>query len=76
MLDKQGYTRVRTHAHTHAPCHPTARTHPRARAHTLRFCDTYCFSTARMIRQRSSALLYKYIAFLVSSILVDIFTVT
>ena len=40
MLDKQGYT----HSHAHVPGHP----HTHARPHR-KVCNTYCFSTAKMI---------------------------
>jgi hypothetical protein len=53
MMDKQGYTRM------HTLTHP--RTHARARTHRP-ICNTYCFSTATVIREHVSLLRYTYIA--------------
>jgi hypothetical protein len=52
------------HAHAYAPGHSHARMH--ARAHT-QICNTYCFSTATMIRERVSMLRFTYIACLVTT---------
>ena len=49
-------TRPGTHTHLHA--------HEHARTHT-QICNTYCFSTAKIIRVRASVLRYTYIACLV-----------
>ena len=55
------HARSRAHAHAHAP------NHPRARAHTHRqICNTFCFSTATMIRELASMLRLMYIACLVA----------
>jgi hypothetical protein len=45
------------HAQAHAPKYPHARTH--ARTHIIN--NTYCFSTATIIRERASILSYTYI---------------
>ena len=49
----------------YAQQHPPASGHPHARsvarAHT-EICNTYCFSTTKMIRERASVLPYAYIA--------------
>ena len=55
MLDKQGYM----YARTYMPTRPGTRTN--ASTHT-KMCNTYCFSTATMIRERASMLGYTYIA--------------
>ena len=47
-------------AHAHAPEYPNARTH-------RPICNTYCFSTATMIRERTWILCYTYIVCLVYS---------
>jgi hypothetical protein len=49
-----------THMHTL----PVTRTRARPHAHT-QVCNTYCFSTATMIRERASLLLYTYITCIV-----------
>jgi hypothetical protein len=59
MLDKQDYTHA--HAHTNAPGH----SHTHARAYTDK-CNTYCFSTATVIREHGTLLRYTYIACLVT----------
>ena len=54
MLDNQDYTHARSHAHARAqtPGHP--HTHVRTQAHVrTQICNTYCFSTATMIRERA-----------------------
>jgi hypothetical protein len=54
LLDQEGYT------HAHAP--GLSHTHARARAYKY---NTYCFSTATVIRERASVFRYAYIACLV-----------
>ena len=63
LLDKQGHSRSRvcTRLDTHARAR--ARTH----AHT-QICNTYIFSTAKMIRERASILSYTHPACLVHAI--------
>jgi hypothetical protein len=61
MLDKQGYMHARFRAYI--------RTHGSARTHRP-ICNTYCFSTATMIRERASVLRYTYIV-----CIIDIFSV-
>ena len=56
----QLHARARAHTHTRSAC-----THPRARTRAIRICNTYCFSTATMIRERASLLCYTYISCLV-----------
>ena len=51
-------------AHAHAPGYPHARTHGRACTHRP-LSNTYCFSTTKMIRERTSLLRYTYIVPLV-----------
>ena len=73
MLDKKGYTHA--HAHVHAVGHKHQR--PRARAHThTQICNMYCFSTAKMTRERTSVLRYTYIACLVLLIRACCFVLT
>jgi hypothetical protein len=60
VLDKQGHSRSRVYTRLD--------THARARAHTqthTQICNTYTFSTAKMIRERASMLHYTHIACLV-----------
>ena len=59
MLDKQGYMHVRVCSRPHARL-PT-RTHGPV-------INTYCFSTATMIRERASVLRYTNVACLVVSL--------
>jgi hypothetical protein len=60
MLHKQGYR------HKHEPAHAHGYSHARMRAHAhTQICNTYCFSTATMIRERASMLRYTYIVRLV-----------
>ena len=54
MLDKQGYMHAGAHAHAPGNMHELA--HARTQ-----ICNTYCFSTATMIRERASMLRYTYI---------------
>jgi hypothetical protein len=49
------------HARAHAPRH--SHTHVRTRTHTDKY-NTYCFSTATMIRESASLLRYTYIVVL------------
>ena len=58
ILDKQGYIHARVCASpsTRTP----TRTHARARTHR-QICNSYCFVTATMIRERASMLRYTYI---------------
>jgi hypothetical protein len=53
-------TCTQAHAHAHAPGNTRARAHTHAQ-----ICNTYCFSTATMLRERAPVLLYKYIVCLV-----------
>ena len=56
MLDKQGYT------HTRACTRPHSRAHLCTRARTdTQICNIYYFSTATMIRERTSVLSYAHI---------------
>ena len=59
---------ARMRMHTHTPTRPGNHTHARTHAHTCThrpISNTYCFSTAIMIRERTSMLRYTYIAPLV-----------
>jgi hypothetical protein len=49
---------------SHTPTCPSTRTNARAYAHT-QICNTYCFSTATMIRKSISLLRFTYIVCLV-----------
>ena len=52
---------------TYTRCMLDKEGYPRARAHThRRICNTYCFSTAEVIRESTSMLRYTYIACLVT----------
>ena len=48
--------RQRARAHTHA------RTRTHTHTHTLKICNTYCFSTAKIVRRQASMLRFTYIA--------------
>jgi hypothetical protein len=58
MLDKQGYTHAQSHTTGHPHAHVGTHTHRQIR-------NTYCFSTATIIRERGSVLRYTYIFCLV-----------
>jgi hypothetical protein len=60
MLDKKGYM----HARTCTRLRGRAQARRRARTHA-QICNMYCFSTAKMTRERASVLRYTYIACLV-----------
>jgi hypothetical protein len=65
-LHREGYRHARTRIHTpKRPVNP-----PPPHTHTnAQTCNTYCFSTAIMIRERASMLRYTYIASLVKNYL-------
>jgi hypothetical protein len=56
MLDKQGYTRACTRPRAPIPTHTPIQT---------QIYNTYCFSTAKVIRERASVLRHTQIACLV-----------
>ena len=69
MVETEGATnnvriwRTYAHAHAHASGYPHARTHARTHAYTHRpVSNTYCFSTAAMIREGALLLRDTYIA--------------